>query len=157
MRGTVALALAFFLCACGEKSTQTLGGGHRSDYEAVSASRELRKDERAVLLVIPKVGRFAVACRGQGMSEVEFVADRLLPTAAVTVASSETGTSRRTVDPGGTLGTRGPTARPRIETWQIAPFSKGARSVTTITISVGRSAGGPFYACGFSAQGLAPA
>lgn len=101
--------------------------------EATVAMLELRDGQRRNFLELQGVGRFVATCDRNGRAAVTFVAAGLRQTSAVTVSSPALGT----------------------EVWQIAPFSKGNDTVTTVLISRGPSAGGPYYACGFSAQGFA--
>jgi hypothetical protein len=128
---------------------------HGTTSEPSVAMLELGKSDRRTLLELDGVGHFVASCDWNGRARITFVAAGLLPTSAVTVSSPALGTIRRTVHPSQTMTPPQRGSRADVQIWQIAPFSKGNHTVTTVWISRGRSAGGPYYSCGFSAQGFA--
>lgn len=126
-----------------------------SGYETVSGALELRKNERGSLLRIAGTGRFSARCDASGRPHLVFNADRLLPTAAVALTSEKT-TSRTVVQPRGKVVAPVTNDGADFQIWQVSPFSKANDEVTTAWISLGVSAGRPYYMCGFSAHALAP-
>ena len=164
-RRAVTLGLPVIALATAAATLSAYGGAHEppageptqsrsatDDGTAVVAgTKQLPRASHGVLLWMTRVGRLTARCSADGAPSVVFTAARLLPTAAVTVASPRRTVMRRIVQPGQRVVV--PPAGPSdLQTWQVEPFAKAGVHVTTISVAMGRSPGTPAYACGFSAH-----
>ena len=156
--------LVLFGSACGGSSDEPATGdrGARaatsdrlaSGSTAVAGAQQLRSGDRAILLRVPRVGRFIAICTSDGRSAVRFVAAQRLPTAAVTVSRASADVLRRTLQPGDRLAPNRDGADADFQVWQVEPFAKTNARVTTAWVAMGESPGAPAYTCGFSAHAV---
>lgn len=155
---TLVSALSLLVVACAstrvaDTASRVAPQAAAIDERVVARSEQLRRGERAVVLPITGIGRLVARCDRRGRAAVSFVADPLLATASVAVQTNGHRSMRTTLDPGERVNAPRPTTGDGVQTWQVAEFAKVER-VTTIWVSLGRSPGAPFYACGVSAHAL---